>query len=436
MLILHAAFFENRLFVWGEIPVEPESRAHRISQDRSKSFKPPPLPYDAGPDKLSEALKEVGLGQVPGGLVSQAAVAWLPTHQRRPWASSPLIAEPPPGTGQVGPFPWQVTALALPPTAEVELLCACVNQEVLVPGVVIGKDLGFWAAALRFAGSLAARQRFLPGLKEIQGTYYACWEPVLSGADGGVAVRLAAIMPGNCRALTVDATAPPARPAAEVLKDFLGRIADHLPRFSASATQETAKIRSGRPAKQTSGFDSLHDQWLHALQAPDGLMVGGPGDLARLHNQIQQWRRPVSVTAAAPFRLCFRLEEPEEVALPAPGSPGAEPWFVRYLLQAAHDPSLLIPVQEAWNPGKRIAALLRAGEFHVQEYLLVSLGQSARLWPDIESGLQTALPEGQGVFHTHPGQPEPRSHPTPAAAYRTVYPASAQDRPQGHRRSA
>ena len=90
---------------------------------------------------------------------------------------------------------------------------------------------------------------------------------------------------------------------------------DQLVRFPAPTAPEPAKIRRGRPARKTSGFDSLHDQWLHALQAPDGLMAGDPGDLAQLHQQIQQWRRPVSVTAAAPFRLCFRLEEPEETAL-------------------------------------------------------------------------------------------------------------------------
>jgi len=121
-------------------------------------------------------------------------------------------------------------------------------------------------------------------------------------------------------------------------------------------------------------------------------MAGDPGDLARLHQQIKQWRRPVSVTAATPFRLCFRLEEPEEEA---PAAPGEEHWFVRYLLQATADPSLLIPAREAWNPKKSTASLLR--DFYAKEYLLVSLGQSARLCPDLEAGLRTALPDGHSL---------------------------------------
>ena len=135
-----------------------------VSKGRLKAAKPPLLPYDAGKEHLSKALQEAGLGQLLNGLASETAVAWLPTHKNRPLASSPLISESSASREPVAISPWQVTTLALSPPAEVELLCACVNQEVLAPGVIIGKDLRFWATALRFAGSLAARQRFLPGL--------------------------------------------------------------------------------------------------------------------------------------------------------------------------------------------------------------------------------------------------------------------------------
>lgn len=389
MLILHAAFYENRLFVWGEIPAPPEPPVRRVSKGRLKVVNPPPLPYDAGKEHLSKALQEAGLSRMLNGLISQTAVAWLPTQKNQALASSPLISEVPASCISAVLYPWQVTGLCLPPLAEVELLCACVEKEVLAPGVLIGKDLAFWAQALRFAGSLAARQRFLPGLQESEGTYYARWEPVLSGTDSSVAARLAALMPRVCRVLTADAASPPVRPAAQVLEDFLGRMVDQLVRSPAIAAAEPAPARRGRPARKVPGFDSLHDQWLHALQAPDGPMAGNPGALAQLHQQIQQWRHPVTLTAAAPFRLCFRLEEPAEEA---PAAPGEEHWFVRYLLQAADDPSLLIPVKEAWNPKKSTAALLR--EFHAKEYLLVSLGQSARLCPDLDAGLQTTLPDG------------------------------------------
>ena len=391
MLILHAAFCEDRLLVWGEIPAAADLPRRRGSKKKLKVAKPPLFFYDAGQENLSAALEEAGLGHGLRGIADQDAVAWLPTHKNRPLASSPLIAE---SSASPEPFelsPWQVTALTIPTAGEIELLCACVGQELLAPGVVIGKDLAFWAQALRFAGSLAARHRFLPGLQENQGAFRALWEPMLTGTDSDAAIRLAGLMPRVCRSLTPDVVSPPKRPAAQVLDNFLGRMVDQLIRSAALTATEPAPVRRGRPARKAAGFDSLHDQWLHALQAPDGMMAGAPGDLAQLHEQIQKWRRPISVTAATPFRLCFRLEEPEENSGAAPGQ---EQWFVRYLLQAAADPSLLIPVREAWNPPKQTASLLRPGEFHAQEYLLVSLGQSARVCPDLAAGLRTALPDG------------------------------------------
>lgn len=392
MLVLHAGFQENRLLFWGEIPADP-SPPVRLAKGRRKNAEPPQLPFDAGKEKLCEALKAGGFGHILYDLSNPAAMAWLPTHKHQPLASSPLISEASASIAAAVLSPWQVTCLGLPPPAEIELLCACVGKEVLVPGVIIGKDLAFWAATLRFAGSLTARQRFLPSLQEIRGAYYARWEPVLSGADANTAARLAAIMPRACRSLTRDAAFPSSRPAAAVLEEFLGAMVDRLVRLAPPlAAPAPGPIRHGRPARKAAGFNSLHDQWLNALQTPDGLMAGAPGDLAQLHQQIQRWRRPITLTTAAPFRLCFRLEEPAEEA---PSAPGAESWFVRYLLQAAADPSLLIPVREAWNPPKRTAALLRPGEFHAKEYLLMSLGQSARFFPEIEAGLQTSLPDGQ-----------------------------------------
>lgn len=180
-----------------------------------------------------------------------------------------------------------------------------------------------------------ARQQFLPGLREIRGACYARWEPVLSGNDGSTAARMAALMPRACRSLTPDAASSSSLPAAAVLDEFLGTMVDRLVRFAPPpAAPEPGPIRRSRPARKSSGFDSLHDQWLNALQTPDGLMTAAPGDLAQLHQQIQRWHRPITLTTAAPFRLCFRLAEPAEEA---PSAPGEEPWFVRYLLQAADD---------------------------------------------------------------------------------------------------
>ena len=148
-------------------------------------------------------IKEAGLALPTGACQCESAIARLPTQKKKPLVSSPLISESPVASASTAISPWQVTAMILPGPAKVEFLSGCVGKELLAPGIIIGRDLAFWTVAMRFAASLTARQRFLPGLTEIQGTYYAGWEPLLSGTDGQTAAQLAARMPPVCRALTL-----------------------------------------------------------------------------------------------------------------------------------------------------------------------------------------------------------------------------------------
>jgi SNF2 family DNA or RNA helicase len=64
------------------------------------------------------------------------------------------------------------------------------------------------------------------------------------------------------------------------------------------------------------------------------------------------------------------------------------------LLQSADDPSLLVPVADAWNPKGRTAAVIKRGSFKTREYLLSSLGQAAGMNPAIDRSLKSATPGG------------------------------------------
>ena len=60
-------------------------------------------------------------------------------------------------------------------------------------------------------------------------------------------------------------------------------------------------------------FDSVHDQWLYHLRSSDGKIAGDAEELTQLVTQVQEWQRPIAITAVTPFRLCFRLEEPQAI---------------------------------------------------------------------------------------------------------------------------
>jgi len=386
MIVLHAAALEGQLILWGESPRDTSNGLTRKRGRKAKATATPTSPHDAGAERLLAALAEAGLTSVPKHC--EPWIAWLPTSGDCPAASSSLIAEPPAPGSTSTISPWGVTAVQLTTPQAVELLCTCVDRQMLAQGVVVGSTLAFWSMALRFAGSLVARQRFLPGINHDAAQCRARWEPVVSGADASLEAELARAMPHACRALTKDGGSTPTRPAASILSAFLGESVDHLVRSSLAPETTRGKVR------QTE-FESVHDQWLYALRSPDGAMEGKAKALAGLDGQVREWRRPIAVSTIAPFRLCFRLEEPvssnghTEVI-----GNGHDAWYLRYLLQASHDPSLLIPVTDAWESRGARAEILKQSALEPREFLLSALGQASSLCPRIEQSLKTKKPGG------------------------------------------
>src|SRR5438034_3926532 len=318
MIVLHAGICDGQLLLWGETPAEPRALAPKRNGRKSTKdshtpgLHPQPLPYDAGSEGLVAALQEAGLGSTADRKHTQTVIAWLPTIDNQPVASSPLIAEPPQSRKTPTVAPWTVTALPLTTAQAVGVLCACAGKPMLAPGVSVGKDVLFWATVMRFAGALVARQQFLPEVKEIppphpgplaegKSIYRACWKPVFIGADADRLAKLARTMPQACRALTREAISPPERPVASVLSDFTCRLVDHLVRFSVAPVEHVRQKRSP-------SFDSVHDQWVHALRSSEGTLRGDAAALAELPAQLRAWQRPLSISAATALHLCSRWE--------------------------------------------------------------------------------------------------------------------------------
>jgi SNF2 family DNA or RNA helicase len=387
MILLQAGFCEAQFFLWGEAGAEETPATARTRKTQAKA--PALLPHAAGIKAILTALKETAdLGELPRQ--GEDLVLWCPTVKNVPIASSPLIA-PPPEEGAAVLRSWRVPALRLSPTAALNLLAHCVGRSLLQPGVLLGKSLGYWTTVLRFAGALVAREQLLPGVQPGPPSLRACWEPVPTGADAQRLKQLAQAMPGACRALATTAEAPPQVPAATVLDQGLRLLVDALVRSGTAAPSRPVKAGS---RKQAPAFDSVHEHWLYALRAQEPTLEQAR-EQGRLAEQVSDWRRPIAVAASAPFRLCFRLEEPAaEEAAPRKRKDQPNGWYLRYLLQAVDDPSLLVPVADAWGGKKGKAGVLERPGFNRKEYLLQALGQAAQVEPAIERSLKEAAPAG------------------------------------------
>ncbi len=394
MLVLHAAFYEDRLHLWGE---------SALSEDAPKS---PALvkssPYRTDVTVLRERLTEAGLRFQADRRAMGEPWFWLPTQGDAPLPSSPLIADPPKSRKAPVLAPWQLPTLTLSASDAIALLATLQDRTALAPGVAVGDDLRYWSAALRLAGGLAFRRQVLPDLVERQGEYRACWTPTFLGEDSGRLERLARAMPPAARAIGADGCVPPVNAPRDVLRTFLGWIVDDLVRQSAPLPVVQRKEKSGF---------NLHETWTQALRQPEGTLKLTRAENQLLVQQIRDWQRPFLRLINAPFRLCFRLEEPgmgDEGAAEDGDDlffPDAETeWRIHYLLQAREDPSLLAPAEIVWKPKRGTDTALKALGPKAREGLLAALGQAASLCPAIEKSLKDAAPVGyaldtDGAFH-------------------------------------
>lgn len=408
MIILHAGRVGKQFFLWGESPAEDETPVVR----RGRKPKTPiikPYPYDSGVENLSSAL-ELLLGSA-GRKEAEKINVWVPTIGGNPVPSSPLVAEIPDSKAEPALAPWAVHAYSLEVEGAIVLLCACMGKKVLAPGIISGNDLLWWADSLKFAGSLVAGQKYLPGVRGGEREYRAFWEPVFSGEDAGELAKLAKQMPPVARALAPETSAvPPEMPAALVARQFIEDSLDWIVR------SEIGEKKTAKETRKRKSFDSIHDAWVSALRSPDGLIYGDEKELMQLAARTREWQRPLTILTTSPFRFCFRLEEPavgeetEEIEETEAGKRDTKKgregiadievpeglWYVRYMLQSYEDPSLLIPVKEAWKP-KKGSPLKKYDVKNIRQFLLSSLGQASGISAEIASSLEAPNPAGYSL---------------------------------------
>jgi SNF2 family DNA or RNA helicase len=361
MLFLHAVVARRRIGFWAE-----RTRHESDVAAPRKRVRAAPHPYAAAAGDLMSAVREVIPG-IPAKHWTTETLLALPTVGGLPVPSSPIVGDIPSETPEIRI--WEVAAWTPVEDSGIDLLACVGDGPTLAPGIGIGSSLRYWAAAMRFAAALVTRQQFLPDLVRHDGNWFARWTPVLAGNHATHFERLANAMPPAARA-TENASS-----ASDVLRGFLGSVVDRL-------------VRGPNPPRPRETFVTPHDRWLHALRTATGEFGGTDAEAVPLEAQIRQWRLPVAATESAPYRLCFRLDEPGENAR----NPD---WQVQYLLQSRDDPSLQIPAAEVWSEDFRVGP--GPGHSQPKPILLAGLGQAARVSPEIELSLKAAAPAGNSL---------------------------------------
>ena len=260
-----------------------------------------------------------------------------------------------------------------------------------------------WSLAAKLALDLVGRERLVPRLVPTNGGAEARFAVALALAED--ADRVAALVkvlplaahavPGEVDVNRVSGGRRHGRPRATevwapaaLLRAFLDATADALVR-AAAAPAEPMRA-SGRP--------DAHVPWerrlVAAFAAPEADFAPAGFQERILLAELEAWARPAVGAEPGMPRACFRLDLPDADGTQPPRRGRAADTFpLRFFLQAADDPSLLVPAREVFRGrGDAVRHLGRA--FHAAgEHLLRALATGARLFPPIERSLREARPE-------------------------------------------
>lgn len=310
MLVVHACWLPGRTYggaggrlcLWGEdssAPPTPPRKPGRRPRVQTH-------PFAAGHEYLVAALPAVALKAT-----TSSASLVLPTRAGGPVASPELVRDQvDTASGATSVGVWQVPVLEM----DADLALA-LGDETLDEGTVWGTSLLHLAEVHGFAADLVARGRLLPGVS-IDGPR-AVWRPVLTAADAAWARTLAL-------------SAPPALFAAgdgadlDVWADTLDSLVD----ATARAVLGRSRLSLGRAGGPTVRA------WLSALTGAERTFTADRADVVALSDALAEWQRDA---VAGPVRACFRLVEPTDED---------EEWQVRFALQAADEPSLVVDAEE------------------------------------------------------------------------------------------
>ena len=264
-----------------------------------------------------------------------------------------------------------------------------------------------WSIAAKLALEMVARGRIVPFIEAAGELTVARWRVSLALPDDAQRVTLLArAFPFAAHAVPADrGAARPARTrsgsaksvrsgsrnkpvhvwaADALLERFLNASADVLVRDGAGGNRR----RVSRLTAQKRGHTSWETRLRTALTSQEPqFKVQGFAERSLL-DEMRQWTRPLTGAQRGDARAAFRLQLPQADAKAAGAVSGsAERFSLHFFLQAANDPSLLIPAADVF---RGVAKDVQAA----QESLLAGLATAARLFPAIGASLRAARPVG------------------------------------------
>ncbi len=239
---------------------------------------------------------------------------------------------------------------------------------------LLGKEIKFWEIFSKWCVSFLIRQEVIPYLIKTQKGLEARWLPVFKD----VAYRDLLKFVKYLSMYEIISPKEDIIDAANNLIDICYVITDAFCRSCA--------IEAGfRQEMPDSG--SIHDLWLHALldreaeiklyNYKESCSTIAPKDIDKFYSQIITWQKPIAEKSTLPFKLLFKLTEPQE---------DNQEWKLEVFLQAIDDPDFILPISFVWQNPKD-SLLTSRGFINSKTTILAMLSRASKLFLPIKRQL-------------------------------------------------
>ncbi|MDT3428296.1 hypothetical protein J2Z22_003888 [Paenibacillus forsythiae] len=306
--------------------------------------------------------------------------------------------------GRRSPAGRMLEGLALSPKDAFELLLSWEEALCERQGIEPGGEMGYWAAAARFALELIATGGIAPGAvpprpagsRRRGGELAAetCWVPVCRAPDQREAfLRLSASMPVlalGSSALQGGDPASREEAGAAVLYSFLQAVINaEVKGVVAGMEQELLPFK----ANYRRGRSPLTELWWNSLLtgSRDIPIQGTPAEVTELLAEVE------AVTGSDIPRFGAAEEQSGQLGLGLrlePPGGDEEIWRLSFWAEGREESGFWLPAASVWSSGEREFTLWGRRYKGIQEQLLAALGRASELSPDISRALESGAPTG------------------------------------------
>ncbi len=252
-------------------------------------------------------------------------------------------------------------------TSLLKLLMSLRNEQLWDNyGFVIGESLLLWNRVAQLTLELLASDHFIPSMSSTGKN--TLWDALIEAPR--IEYRLKTITDHH---LSLD-----------IVKSFIQTAIDLFVResFDANEVKEIMKSTNSRYIAPL----TPSEHWLQSLFSP----IDQPADpsVDWIAEDILMWRKKIITSQNEfSFRTCFRLEQPRK-------NPNEiqDPWKLRLFIQAADDPSLLVPAELVWKEPSETLEYLNYRFHQPQEKILADLNKATKLFHPLKRTLEQINP--------------------------------------------